>query len=53
MTWWNYKHHNTVKLLICETPQGVVSFVTKACGERITDKYIAGLTIRRHCRQEL
>lgn len=25
MTWWNYKHHNTIKLLIWETPQVVVS----------------------------
>ena len=32
MTWSNYKHHNTVKLLIGITPQGVVSFVSKAWG---------------------
>ena len=28
-TFSNYKHHNTVKLLIAITPQGVVSYVSK------------------------
>lgn len=32
MTWSNYKHHNTVKLLIGITPQGVISFLSKAWG---------------------
>lgn len=42
-TWWDYKHHNTVRLLICETSQLVVCFITKACGGRVVDNYIAGL----------
>lgn len=25
VAWWNYRHYNTVKPLICETPQGVVA----------------------------
>ena len=29
-TWSNYKHHNTVKVLIGITPQGVVSFVSES-----------------------
>ena len=39
-TWSNYKHHNTVKLLIGTTPQGVVSLISKAWGGRASDKYI-------------
>ena len=30
MTWSNYKHHNTVKFLIGITPQGVISYISKA-----------------------
>ena len=26
MTWSNYKHHNTVKFLVCVAPQGVISY---------------------------
>ena len=31
-TWSNYKQHNTVKFLIAVTPQGTISFVSKAWG---------------------
>ena len=31
-TWSNYKHHNTVKVLIGIAPQGVVSFVSNCWG---------------------
>ena len=31
-TWSSYKHHNTVKVLIGITPQGMVSFVSKTWG---------------------
>ena len=27
-TWSSYKHHNTAKLLVCCTPNGVISFVS-------------------------
>ena len=38
MTWSNYKHHNTVKFLIGVTPQGVISFISKAwVGESVTN----------------
>ncbi|XP_022809583.1 uncharacterized protein LOC111346570 [Stylophora pistillata] len=39
-TWSSYKHHNTVKFLIGITPQGVVSFLSKAWGGRANDKCI-------------
>ena len=39
-TWSNYKHHNTVKVLIAITPQGVISFVSKGWGGRATDQHI-------------
>lgn len=28
LTWSSYKHHNTAKLLVCCTPNGVISFVS-------------------------
>ena len=40
MTWSNYKHHNTVKFLIGVTPQGVISFISKGWGGRVSDKYL-------------
>ena len=49
MTWSNYKHHNTVKFLIGVTPQGVISFISKAWGGRVSGKYLtenAGLLRR-------
>lgn len=39
-TWSNYKHHNTIKLLIGITPQGVVSYLSSAWGGRASDKMI-------------
>ena len=40
ITWSNYKHHNTVKFLIGITPQGVISFISKAWGGRASDKHV-------------
>ena len=39
-TYSSYKHHNTVKFLIASTPQGVISFVSKGWGSRVSDKHL-------------
>lgn len=39
-TYSTYKSHNTVKYLICVTPQGSVSFISLGYGGRISDKFI-------------
>jgi len=36
----NYKHHNTVKLLIGISPQGSITFVSKGWGGCISDRYL-------------
>nr|XP_012561117.2 uncharacterized protein LOC105846680 [Hydra vulgaris] len=36
-TFSSYKHHNTVKFLIGIAPQGVVSFISKSWGGRVSD----------------
>ena len=40
LTYSNYKHHNTVKVLIGITPQGVISYVSKGWGGRVSDKHL-------------
>ena len=39
-TFSSYKHHNTVKFLIGITPQGVISYISKAWGGRTSDKFL-------------
>lgn len=39
-TFSSYKHHNTVKVLIGITPQGTISFISKAWGGRTSDKFL-------------
>ncbi|KAH6947736.1 hypothetical protein HPB50_021094 [Hyalomma asiaticum] len=37
-TYSNYKHHNTVKLLLVISPSGSITYVSKAWGGRVSDK---------------
>lgn len=43
-TWSNYKHKNTVKILIGILPQGIVGFISAAWGGCVSDKYLT-----EHC----
>lgn len=36
----NYKHHNTIKILIGITSQGTICLVSEAWGGRTSDKYL-------------
>ena len=50
-TFSNYKHHNTIKILIGITPQGSISFVSESQRERTSDKFLTencGLNVRIH-----
>uniref|UniRef100_A0A3P9H6T7 DDE Tnp4 domain-containing protein n=1 Tax=Oryzias latipes TaxID=8090 RepID=A0A3P9H6T7_ORYLA len=40
LTYSNYKHHNTYKLLYCIAPNGYVMFVSKLFGGRASDNFI-------------
>ena len=40
ITWSNYKHHNTVKVLLGITPKGVISFVSDSWGGCVSDKHL-------------
>ena len=39
-TWSDYKHHNTLKFLVCVAPNSAITFISKAYTGRISDKAI-------------
>ena len=39
-TWSQYKHHNTIKLLIGISPKSVITLISKARAGRTSDKYL-------------
>ena len=40
ITWSNYKHHNTAKVLITISPNGLIVFASEAYGGSISDKQL-------------
>ena len=40
LLWSDYKHHTTIKILICITTNGVISWVSPVYGGRTSDAYI-------------
>ena len=40
LTWSDYKKHNTVKFLVGIAPNGMISFLSKAWGDRASDQHI-------------
>ena len=40
LLWSDYKHHTTIKILICITPNGVFSWVSPAYGRITSDAHI-------------
>ena len=40
LTYSNYKNHHTIKYLIGIAPQGVITFISKGWGGRVSDKHI-------------
>ncbi len=39
-TYSQYKHHNTIKFLIGISPQGIITYVSKGWGGRVSDKHL-------------
>lgn len=39
-TWSDYKHNNTVKLLVAISPQGSIAYISKLWGGRASDRHI-------------
>ena len=40
LTWSDYKHHNTVKVLVCVAPNSMIMFMSQTYGGSISDKEI-------------
>ena len=40
LLWSDYKHHTTVKFLVCITPNGAISWISPAYGGRTSDVHI-------------
>ncbi|XP_033758100.1 uncharacterized protein LOC117340449 [Pecten maximus] len=40
VTWSDYKHHHTLKILISISPSGMINFISNAWGGRASDKFV-------------
>ena len=40
LLWNDYKHHTTIKILVCITPNGVISWISPEYGRGTSEAYI-------------
>ena len=50
-TYYDYKHHNTVKFLLCVVPQGLITFISKGWGGLVSENISQNTGLETKCWQ--